>query len=249
MNFPLSQVKGHKYKSLLEQRIREAAELKPIEISKLAADADMSTSTLYKMFKAGSTKASTLEKLAKVLEIDAKDLIQNFQETSNILAFDEDEIRPGKILSVEKTKLFLSELPDKDAEQYVPYYDVEITAGKPGIEIYFDDSEERPDGYVYAPHYPGCIMCNVKGNSMYDLIYPGARLYVYKMEDLKYIDFGQIYVIVTKSLRVLKYIKRHPDNALVRLVPHNNPEEYWDVEKADIVHLFLVKGFENQTAM
>lgn len=186
-----------------------------------------------------------LHSLAKLFDITVDDLLS---DDFAILESYDNVPKEGSVISGEKARLFLSQLPEKQAELYVPYYDVEIIAGK--IEVYFDEVDEIPDGYVYAPHYPGCIMCNVKGNSMYDLIYPGARLYVYKMEDLKYIDFGQIYVIVTKSLRVLKYIRRHPDDdTKVMLVPHNNPADSWPIEKADIIHLFLVKGFENQTAM
>lgn len=158
-------------------------------------------------------------------------------------------MKSGRLMPAEKAKLFLSQLPEKGAEQYIPYYDVEITAGK--IELYFDDVEEMPEGYVYAPQYQGCVMCNVKGNSMYDLIYPGARLYVYQMPDKKYIDFGQIYLVVlSNNLRVLKYIRRHAtDDAKITLASHNKEHDSWDVEKADILNLFLVKGYENQTAL
>jgi transcriptional regulator with XRE-family HTH domain len=95
---------------------------------------------------------------------------------------------PQKYISGKKAQLYLSQLPDKDAELYIPYYDVEITAGT--IEQYFDDIEEVPEGYIYAPQYRNCIACNVKGDSMYDRIYPGSRLYVYHLPNRKYIDFG-----------------------------------------------------------
>lgn len=156
----------------------------------------------------------------------------------------------GKMLiKGEKAKLYLSQLPDKDAELYIPYYDVEITAGR--IELYFDDVEEIPEGYIYAPQYRDCIACHVKGNSMYDRIFPGSRLYVYHLSNKKYIDFGQIYLVVLDGYRLLKYIFPHPsDDTKVRLVSHNKAEyPDWDVEKADILNLFLVKGYENQNAI
>lgn len=155
------------------------------------------------------------------------------------------------MISGEKAKLYLSELPDKEAEMYVPYYDVEITAGR--IEIYFDDELEdpTPEGYVYAPQYRGCIMCNVKGDSMYDKIFPGARLYVNYMPDKKYIDFGQIFLIVLPGERLLKYIFPHPSDETKVILKSHNDGKYpaWPIEKADILHLFKVKGFENQNAM
>lgn len=185
-----------------------------------------------------------LLRYAKLFNVTVDDLLS---EDSSDLKL-QSKPNPGSLISGKKAQLFLSQLPEKDAEQYIPYYDVEITAGK--IELYFDDVEEIPEGYVYAPQYQGCVMCNVKGNSMYDLIYPGARLYVYQMADKKYIDFGQIYLIVLPSMRVLKYIRRHPtdDNKIV-LASHNKEHDSWDVDKVDIINLFMVKGFENQIAM
>jgi phage repressor protein C with HTH and peptisase S24 domain len=152
------------------------------------------------------------------------------------------------LIPAKRAQLYLSQLPEKDAADYIPYYDVEITAGK--IELYFDDVEEIPEGYIYAPQYRNCIACNVKGDSMYEKIYPGARLYVYHLKNKKYIDFGQIYLIVIDGYRLLKYIDPDPkDESRVILRSHNR-EQYkdWPIEKADILNLFLVKGFENQNA-
>ncbi|GAB4039516.1 XRE family transcriptional regulator [Spirosoma jeollabukense] len=185
-----------------------------------------------------------LYSLSKLFDINVEELL----DLSIVSIGEVSKKRPGEMISGEKAKLFLSEIPEKDAELYIPYYDVEITAGK--IEQYFDEVDEIPEGYVYAPQYQGCVMCNVKGNSMYDLIYPGARLYVFHLKDIKYIDFGHIYLIVTNSLRILKYIRRHPtDDTKVTLASHNPGHDSWDIEKADILNLFIVKGFENQTAM
>ncbi|MBD2700772.1 helix-turn-helix domain-containing protein [Spirosoma sp. BT702] len=157
-----------------------------------------------------------------------------------------DTVSP--LLPYEKTKLYLANLPDKEAELYIPFYDVEVTAGN--LQLYFDDVEETPEGYVYAPQYRGCIMCHVKGDSMYDRIYPGARLYVQQLPNKKYIDFGQIYLVVLDGYRLLKYIQPHPtDETKVRLVSHNQQYHFWDVERVDILNLFLVKGYENQNAM
>ncbi|RIV19754.1 LexA family transcriptional regulator [Fibrisoma montanum] len=152
------------------------------------------------------------------------------------------------VLPVEKTRLYLSQIPEEDAEHYIPYYDIEITAGL--IELYFDEIDEVPEGYIYAPQYRGCIACNVKGDSMYDRIFPGSRLYVFHLKNLKYIDFGQIYLIVLDGYRLLKYIDPHPtDPALIILRSHNPHYKDYPVEKADILNLFLVKGYENQNAI
>jgi transcriptional regulator with XRE-family HTH domain len=185
----------------------------------------------------------TIEAILKEYSIN-----RSWFDTGEGEMFDTAIAKEGQVIPAKKAQLYLSQLPEKAAADYIPYYDVEITAGQ--IEQYFDDVEEIPEGYVYAPQYRGCVMCNVKGNSMYNLIYPGARLYVYQLHDKKYIDFGQIYLVVLNTMRVLKYIRRHPtDDTKITLSSHNKEHDDWDVEKADIINLFQVKGFENQIAM
>ncbi|MFD2936278.1 S24 family peptidase [Spirosoma flavum] len=225
-------------------QIREFLKLNPKQFAEKLGE---NPSNYYQM-EAGKRKIGKHKsnELVQLLHLN-----QEWFETGEGEMFTEESAyqpKPGKMIPAEKARLFLSELPEKDAELYIPYYDVEITAGR--IELYFDDIDEIPEGYVYAPHYQGCVMCNVKGNSMYDLIYPGARLYVYHLPDRKYIDYGQIYLVVTAGLRVLKYIRKHPtDDSKVVLASHNPSHDTWDVEKVDILNLFLVKGFENQTSM
>lgn len=185
-----------------------------------------------------------LKSLAKLYNVTIDDLLSD----GPIDPKSKDNSGQSPLLPAEKTKLYLAQLPEKEAENYIPYYDVEITAGK--IELYFDDVDEMPEGYVYAPQYRGCVMCNVKGDSMYDRIFPGARLYVYPLPNKKYIDFGQIYLVVLEGYRLLKYIHKHPtDDTMIVLSSHNKHYGDWDVEKADILNLFLVKGYENQNCL
>ncbi|AUD00983.1 XRE family transcriptional regulator [Spirosoma pollinicola] len=147
-----------------------------------------------------------------------------------------------------KPLVYFSQLPEKDADLYIPYYDVEITAGR--IELYFDDVDEIPEGYIYAPQYRDCIACNVKGDSMYDRIFPGSRLYVYHLPNKKYIDFGQIYLVVLDGYRLLKYVHPHPsDETKIVLSSYNKHYSDWSVDRVDILNLFLVKGYENQNAI
>lgn len=243
---PVTIVEGKRYKSLLEQKIKEAAEAKPIDIKALAEKAELSESSLYKIFKAGKARPKTLEKIASILEIEPTELTANSQPD----AFTEykDNLNVPTRSTPAELQVYFSEIPDKDAESYIPYYDVEITAGR--IEQIFDEAEEIPEGYIYAPQYRDCIACNVKGDSMYDRIFPGSRLYVYYLKNKKYIDFGHIYLVVLDGYRILKYIDPDPkDESRVVLRSHNR-EQYkdWTVDKADILHLFLVKGYENQNA-
>ncbi|PMD94879.1 hypothetical protein BWI97_15900 [Siphonobacter sp. BAB-5405] len=126
---------------------------------------------------------------------------------------------------------------------YVPYYDIEATMGK--VEM-FEDFPEVPTGYIYAPEFTGCKALRAWGDSMYTRIMPGAVLFLYYMESKKYIDYGQIYLIVADGLRMVKYIQKNDNNELVTLVSENKTYPPFEIEKKDIQHLFLVKGYWNQ---
>lgn len=248
-------VNTQKYQSHLEQKIKEAAERKPIDINKLALESGLSESAFYKMFKTGTARLNSLEKIASILEIGVHELLPNFQSSSSISSIagqkeslnGTTEATAGQ-QSGNGLQLILSRDTGTDLLDYVPYYDVEITAGR--LEELFNESKKPPQGYIYAPHYRDCIACHVKGDSMNDRIFPGSRLYVYYLKSKKYIDFGQVYLVVLEGYRLLKYIDPDPaDESRVILRSHND-EQYknWSVEKADILHLFLVKGYENQNA-
>ncbi|WP_374755904.1 hypothetical protein [Larkinella punicea] len=57
-----------------------------------------------------------------------------------------------------------------------------------------------------------------------------------------------MYLVVLDGYRVLKYIFPHADPKKVVLVSQNKTYPDWEVNKEDILHLFLVKGYWNQTA-
>ncbi|RIV23649.1 LexA family transcriptional regulator [Fibrisoma montanum] len=132
-----------------------------------------------------------------------------------------------------------------EKSSYIPFYDVEVTAGK--IEVFFDESD-NPAGYIYAPEFAGCIACKVWGDSMYDRILPGATVFIYPIESKKYFDYGQIYMVAYPGHRVLKYIQPcEGDESKVMLVSENKRQPPYPVEKNDIQRVFLVKGYWNQT--
>lgn len=84
---------------------------------------------------------------------------------------------------------------------------------------------------------------------MYNRILPGATVFVRKINNLKYIDFGQVYVVVTEEFRLLKYVEKHSDFNFVTLSSENQDKKRhadFPVEKKDILNLLLVKGYWNQ---
>jgi transcriptional regulator with XRE-family HTH domain len=144
------------------------------------------------------------------------------------------------------SRLLIEALPGKGKNSYVPYFDLDVTAGR--LDRYFD-VKESPTGYIYAPEFADCVACKVYGDSMYNRILPGATVFVRKINNLKYIDYGQVYVVVTEEFRLLKYVEKHQDGNLVILSSENQDKKRhadFAVEKKDILNLLLVKGYWNQ---
>lgn len=154
----------------------------------------------------------------------------------------------GPLVMNERGLLQTKQLVEKAPDSYVPYYNIDVTMEH--LEACFSSSDLVPEGYVYAPHYRGCVMVNIYGDSMSDRITSGSRLYVYPVSGRKYIDYGQIYLVVLDGHRLLKYIQKHPtDESKVILASHNTHYQDWEVDKSDILNLYLVKGFENQQSL
>ena len=170
---------------------------------------------------------------------------------SKTLGIDEKLLEPPVVDNSKKivTNLLASNYLNSlelQAANYVPYYEIDIMAGK--IEA-FSDIVEVPTGYIYAPEFKDCVACRAWGDSMANLIMPGAVLIVKPMNRHKYIDYGQIYIIVLEEGRFLKYVNKHPtDPDRIILRSHNTDYEPWEIEKRDIISLFLVKSYWNHRA-
>ncbi|MBO0953292.1 LexA family transcriptional regulator [Fibrella forsythiae] len=229
------------------------------KISSIRKAKGLNQSNFGKPLKIPQGNLSDYEK-GKVIPGDriVKDIIELYKVNEGWWETGEGEIlleeslgKPNMVASLSgsnATQSIVREIPGTNSPDYVPYYDVEITAGR--LEELFNDNQKSPQGYIYAPHYRGCIACHVKGDSMNDRIFPGSRLYVYYLKNKKYIDFGQVYLVVLEGYRLLKYIDPDPTDESRVILRSHNEEQYknWPVEKADILHLFLVKGYENQNA-
>lgn len=127
-----------------------------------------------------------------------------------------------------------------DMGKQIPYYDIEATAGDIAL---FTDSNETPSSYFNIPAFSDCNFgINVYGHSMYPKITNGDIILCREVAGREFINFGEIYLIVTKEQRMIKYLKKHTDKTFVKLVSENKEFDDIELPVESILKLYLVKG-------
>ena len=91
----------------------------------------------------------------------------------------------------------------KDDEFRQPILDIRVCAGN-GIGL--EGDENKVIEYVNIPSLSGCIGMTVYGESMYPQYKPGDVIFVRPVTDKYDIDFGQTFLVITRSDRLLKML-------------------------------------------
>ena len=126
----------------------------------------------------------------------------------------------------------------------VPVYDIDATAGCISLERIF--SEVRPVGMVAMPDLPeGSKLIKVQGDSMFPRIINGGYVAVRRVRDMKNIFWGQIYVVQLEDYRMVKFLRRHADPSKVILHSENPDYDDMDVDRRDILGLYIVDAILN----
>lgn len=130
----------------------------------------------------------------------------------------------------------------KEIEASVPFYNVDFMGGF--LEAYNDTSEI--ESYINVPGYSNAsCWCSVSGDSMSPKINAGDIIALKQVLDWEhYINFGEIYGIVTKNdLRTIKVIRKGRDDGHFRLVPINTEDyDIQEIDKSNILYVFKVIG-------
>ena len=120
------------------------------------------------------------------------------------------------------------------------WVDVDATAG--GVTV-FDDMITKNYIDLSIPEFRDCTdAVNLYGDSMAPL-YKRGQIIILKEWTESFIDFGNVYLIVTKSgNRMVKYLRKGSDAQHVLCVSENKEFDPFEIEIADILRLYLVKG-------
>ena len=121
----------------------------------------------------------------------------------------------------------------------VPYYNVDFELGFDFME---PDQTTNPEYMINCqPYNKADAWCNARGNSMHPTISSGDIIALKEVKDFHVLISGDIYGIVT--VNGLRTIKRVKDNgSTITLIPDNKEYHEQEIEKRDIMKVYLVIG-------
>lgn len=176
------------------------------------------------------------EDAAKRLGITRRTL-QNWFSLSELDANISQNVKSNLGINESSTK----EIQQENTAQQIRYWvDVDATAG--GVQQ-FDDMVTDKYINLSIPEFRDCTdAVNLYGDSMIPL-YKSGQIIILKEWRENFIDFGNVYLVVTKSgNRMVKYLRKGSDPAHILCVSENKEFDPFEIEKTDILRLYLVKG-------
>lgn len=200
------------------ERLKQVIDGKGITPYELALQTGVSQATLSRILGNVTAKPSlkTAEILAEYLQVNRTWLLSGEGE-------------------------MISKAPVKRESHSIRYWvDVDATAG--GVTM-FDDMITKNYIDLNIPEFRDCTdAVNLYGDSMAPL-YKSGQIIILKEWTESFIDFGNVYLIVTKSgNRMVKYLRKGTDRQHVLCVSENKDFDPFEIEIGDILRLYLVKG-------
>ena len=115
--------------------------------------------------------------------------------------------------------------------------------GSMGGVQFMDNSAETRE-VIVIPGYSDCkLAINAYGDSMHPLIKSGQIVLMAEWQE-SFIDWGKIYLVVTKSGRAIKRLFPGSDGEHITCKSENETSHPpFEVERADILKIFIVKGW------
>lgn len=122
-----------------------------------------------------------------------------------------------------------------------PYYDVDFMLG---FDQLYAPSSESPEYLINIPRYnKATLWCNASGHSMEPEINNGDIVALQKIDDIRFLPFGEIYAIITTNdMRTIKRIGRGDTPDTYKLIPTNNNFPAQDIPIDMILHVYKVLG-------
>lgn len=120
------------------------------------------------------------------------------------------------------------------------WMDVDATAG--GVTL-FDDMMSSQYIDLAIPEFSDCTdAVNLYGDSMLPL-YKSGQIIILKEWKESFIDYGNVYLVITKKgNRMVKYLRKGSDADHVLCVSENKEFDSFEILMDDILRLYLVKG-------
>ena len=127
-------------------------------------------------------------------------------------------------------------------EQGTPVYDIDATCGDLSRPIVFAD--EHIIGHVNLPNVSSnAVIIRANGDSMEPHINDGDWIAVREVFNFNELYYGQVYLVITEELRLLKYLRKDEDEQNYVILRSEN-DRYDDIRlaKSSIRSLFIVEN-------
>lgn len=124
----------------------------------------------------------------------------------------------------------------------VPIYDVPIDASF--LERYREE-EFSPLYYLNIPKLRNCNFgAIISGSSMYPILKSGSIAMCRIVEDINYIDPGEMYLIsTTNGFETVKYVQPGEKKDELQLIPHNEKIKPTSIKKQMIIRICIVEAW------
>jgi phage repressor protein C with HTH and peptisase S24 domain len=147
---------------------------------------------------------------------------------------------------IDKQSLMTQER-DEFPEGAIRYYDLDASAGS--VEM-FDPGNGVKFKKIIIPGYGDCdFALNVWGDSMNPVLHNGEIILCKEWKE-KFIEYGYIYLIITsENHRMIKSVQPGSDAGKISCVSENPFYKPFEINRKDILKLFVVKGHINRRAI
>lgn len=134
----------------------------------------------------------------------------------------------------------LPALQEQSAGNIRYWEDVSATGG---CMEFLENPDEHEVKMISVPRFADCTdAVNIYGDSMYP-VYKSGEIILIKLWRESFIDYGCCYLIVTKNgNRMVKYLRRSEHSDKVLCVSENKQFDPFEIDRSDILRLFLVRG-------
>lgn len=137
-----------------------------------------------------------------------------------------------------------SEKVERDECKGRPFYDVDVLGD---FENLFHEPSLAPSYYINIPEYNQAdyVWIRHNGHSMHPVIQSGDKMCICEVKDVNAIMCGEIYVVVTKEMRAVRYVTLSDKQHHIRLVSENKTlryGEYQDIPLSCVKTMYRVVG-------
>jgi len=191
------------------------------QLNELAEKLNISPQNFNNWLGVQDIKTGILEKIAQAIDRN----IYYFIDKQSLMAQERDEFPEGAIR----------------------YFDLDASAGL--VEM-FDPGNGIKFKKIIIPGYGDCdFALNVWGDSMNPVLHNGEIILCKEWKE-SFIEYGYIYLIITsENHRMIKSIQPGSDDSKISCVSENPFFKPFEIDRKDILKLFVVKGHINRRAI